>query len=69
MGGNDGVVQVDRIDEQIEQTDALGIEFAAPELRQVAQYDVAGRVRRGPAPQNLAVPPYTYLTPTRIKIG
>jgi ubiquinol-cytochrome c reductase iron-sulfur subunit len=34
-----------------------------------SQYDVAGRVRRGPAPQNLAVPPYTYLTPTRIKIG
>jgi ubiquinol-cytochrome c reductase iron-sulfur subunit len=34
-----------------------------------SQYDVAGRVRRGPAPQNLAVPPYTYLSPTRIKIG
>ena len=34
-----------------------------------SQYDVAGRVRRGPAPQNLAVPPYTYLTPTRLKIG
>jgi ubiquinol-cytochrome c reductase iron-sulfur subunit len=34
-----------------------------------SRYDIAGRVRRGPAPQNLAVPPYTYLTPTRIKIG
>ena len=34
-----------------------------------SQYDTAGRVRRGPAPQNLAVPPYTYLSPTRVKIG
>jgi len=34
-----------------------------------SQYDTAGRVRRGPAPQNLAVPPYTFLTNTRIKIG
>jgi len=34
-----------------------------------SQYDVAGRVRRGPAPQNLAVPPYAYLSPTRVKIG
>jgi ubiquinol-cytochrome c reductase iron-sulfur subunit len=34
-----------------------------------SQYDTAGRVRRGPAPQNLAVPQYTYLTPTRIKVG
>jgi ubiquinol-cytochrome c reductase iron-sulfur subunit len=34
-----------------------------------SQYDTAGRVRRGPAPQNLAVPPYTYLSDTRIKIG
>ena len=34
-----------------------------------SQYDTAGRVRHGPAPQNLAVPPYTYLSPTRIKVG
>jgi ubiquinol-cytochrome c reductase iron-sulfur subunit len=34
-----------------------------------SQYDTAGRIRKGPAPQNLAVPPYTYLSPTRIKIG
>ena len=34
-----------------------------------SEYDTAGRVRRGPAPQNLAVPPYSYLSPTRIKIG
>ncbi len=34
-----------------------------------SQYDVAGRVRMGPAPQNLAVPPYAFLTDTRIKVG
>ena len=34
-----------------------------------SQYDTAGRVRRGPAPENLAVPPYAFLTDTRIKIG
>ena len=34
-----------------------------------SQYDVAGRVRKGPAPQNLAVPAYSYLSPTRLKIG
>jgi len=34
-----------------------------------SQYDTAGRIRKGPAPQNLAVPPYTYLSDTRVKIG
>ena len=34
-----------------------------------SQYDTAGRIRKGPAPQNLAVPPYSFLTPTRIKVG
>ena len=34
-----------------------------------SQYDVAGRVRVGPAPQNMAVPPYTFLSDTRIKVG
>ena len=34
-----------------------------------SQYDTAGRIRKGPAPQNLAVPPYAYLSDTRIKIG
>ncbi len=34
-----------------------------------SQYDVAGRVRHGPAPQNLAIPPYTFLSPTKIKVG
>lgn len=34
-----------------------------------SQYDAAGRVRRGPAPLNLALPPYDFVNPTRIKIG
>lgn len=34
-----------------------------------SQYDVAGRVRHGPAPQNLAVPPYSFISDTRIKVG
>ena len=32
-------------------------------------YDTSGRVRRGPAPLNLEVPPYTFLTATMIRIG
>lgn len=34
-----------------------------------SQYDVSGRVRKGPAPSNLAVPPYRFLNDTRISIG
>jgi ubiquinol-cytochrome c reductase iron-sulfur subunit len=34
-----------------------------------SQYDTAGRIRRGPAPENLYVPPYSFLSPTKIKIG
>jgi len=34
-----------------------------------SQYDTSGRIRKGPAPENLAVPPYAFLTPTKIKIG
>ena len=34
-----------------------------------SQYDTSGRIRRGPAPQNLHVAPYVYLTPTSIRIG
>jgi len=34
-----------------------------------SQYDTAGRIRKGPAPQNLLVPPYSFLSPTRIKVG
>jgi ubiquinol-cytochrome c reductase iron-sulfur subunit len=32
-------------------------------------YDTSGRIRQGPAPLNLAVPDYAFLTDTRIKIG
>jgi ubiquinol-cytochrome c reductase iron-sulfur subunit len=34
-----------------------------------SQYDTAGRIRKGPAPQNLAVPPYQFLSATKLKIG
>ena len=34
-----------------------------------SQYDIAGRVRVGPAPRNLEVPPYAFLSDTRLKIG
>ena len=34
-----------------------------------SQYDAAGRVRVGPAPQNLEVPVYTFLSDTRIRVG
>lgn len=34
-----------------------------------SHYDTSGRIRKGPAPKNLAVPPYEFLTDTRIKIG
>lgn len=32
-------------------------------------YDTAARIRSGPAPQNLIVPPYTYTGDTVVKIG
>ena len=34
-----------------------------------SQYDTAGRIRKGPAPRNLEVPPYTFLSDTRVKVG
>lgn len=34
-----------------------------------SQYDTSGRIRKGPAPKNLAVPPYQFLSDTKIKIG
>jgi ubiquinol-cytochrome c reductase iron-sulfur subunit len=34
-----------------------------------SEYDTTGRVTRGPAPDNLAVPPYAFLSDTKIKIG
>ncbi|MCF8470094.1 MAG: ubiquinol-cytochrome c reductase iron-sulfur subunit [Parvibaculum sp.] len=32
-------------------------------------YDTSGRVRKGPAPYNLEVPPYAFVSDTKIKIG
>ncbi len=34
-----------------------------------SHYDTAGRIRKGPAPKNLNVPPYEFMSDTRIKIG
>ncbi|MCC2111630.1 MAG: ubiquinol-cytochrome c reductase iron-sulfur subunit [Hyphomicrobiales bacterium] len=34
-----------------------------------SHYDTAGRIRKGPAPQNLYVPPYSFISDTTIKIG
>ena len=34
-----------------------------------SQYDTAGRIRRGPAPLNLALPPYEFVSDTKIRIG
>ena len=34
-----------------------------------SHYDTAGRIRKGPAPQNLPVPQYAYVSGTKIRIG
>ena len=34
-----------------------------------SQYDTAGRIRKGPAPKNLAVPEYAFKSPTTVQIG
>lgn len=34
-----------------------------------SHYDTSGRIRKGPAPKNLHVPPYTFLDDTHVKIG
>ena len=34
-----------------------------------SHYDTSGRIRKGPAPLNLPVPPYEFLNDTSIKIG
>ena len=34
-----------------------------------SHYDTAGRIRKGPAPQNLAVPVFSFVSDTVIKIG
>jgi len=32
-------------------------------------YDTSGRIRKGPAPKNMTVPPYEFLNDTTIRIG
>jgi ubiquinol-cytochrome c reductase iron-sulfur subunit len=34
-----------------------------------SMYDTSGRIRQGPAPLNLPLPPYAFMNDTRIKIG
>lgn len=34
-----------------------------------SHYDTAGRVRKGPAPQNLAIPKYEFISDTTVRIG
>lgn len=34
-----------------------------------SEYDTSGRIRRGPAPANLTVPGYEFLTDTSVRIG
>ena len=32
-------------------------------------YDTAGRIRKGPAPENLAIPPFAFTSDTTVRIG
>jgi ubiquinol-cytochrome c reductase iron-sulfur subunit len=34
-----------------------------------SHYDTAGRIRKGPAPKNLEVPEFTFLSDTKVQIG
>ncbi len=34
-----------------------------------SHYDTSGRIRKGPAPRNLDVPPFVFVSDTKIKIG
>lgn len=34
-----------------------------------SHYDTSGRIRKGPAPLNLEVPPYTFISDTTVRIG
>ncbi|MET0294116.1 MAG: ubiquinol-cytochrome c reductase iron-sulfur subunit [Phenylobacterium sp.] len=34
-----------------------------------SHYDTSGRIRKGPAPKNLQVPEYAFLSDTKIKVG
>ena len=47
------------------------IEPITPAQRQewFTHYDTAGRIRKGPAPKNLEVPPYQFLDDQRVRFG
>ena len=34
-----------------------------------SHYDASGRIRKGPAPQNLEIPPYNFISDSIVKIG
>jgi ubiquinol-cytochrome c reductase iron-sulfur subunit len=34
-----------------------------------SHYDFAGRIRRGPAPENLPIPPMTFISATTLRLG
>ena len=34
-----------------------------------SQYDTAGRIRKGPAPENMYIPDFEFISDTRVKIG
>mgnify|MGYP003685876591 CR=1 FL=1 len=34
-----------------------------------SHYDISGRIRKGPAPLNMEVPPYSYIEDTKLLIG
>jgi ubiquinol-cytochrome c reductase iron-sulfur subunit len=34
-----------------------------------SHYDTSGRIRKGPAPKNLEIPPYAFLADNKIRIG
>ncbi len=34
-----------------------------------SHYDTSGRIRKGPAPKNLAIPPYAFTSDTAVRIG
>ena len=34
-----------------------------------SQYDTSGRIRKGPAPKNLPLPPYAFISDSKIRIG
>lgn len=34
-----------------------------------SQYDTAGRIRKGPAPENMTVPAFSFISDTKVRIG